>query len=116
MPYPGYSPRTARSTTHTAKGRTPAIVLVGRTPAIVLVPQASRTAIATPHTTSASTTSEKIKTKLAILCGFNLSPRGWVPSGVRARLGGVRREPRPVAGPPTTNPSAPSREVLGDEL
>src|SRR5215208_8477098 len=49
MPYPGYSPRTARSTTHTATGKMPAIVLVGRTPAIVAIPQAARTTIATPR-------------------------------------------------------------------
>jgi hypothetical protein len=64
-------------------------VLVGRTPAILLVPQAARTSIASPHTTSASTTSEKIKTKLAILCGFIRSPRsprrrGWDATGRKA--------------------------------
>jgi hypothetical protein len=36
----------------------------------VLVPHAARTVIATPQTASASTTSEKIKTRPAILCGF----------------------------------------------
>jgi hypothetical protein len=46
-------------------------VLVGRTPAIVLACQEARITTATPHTASAITTSEKIKTKqLAILCGF----------------------------------------------
>ena len=62
-------------------------MLVGRTPAIVLVPQAARTTIANPQTASASTTSEKIKTKLTILCGFKRSlrsPPRPVPAGVRA--------------------------------
>jgi hypothetical protein len=67
-------------------------VLVGRTPAILLVPQAARTTIATPHTTSASTTSEKIKTRLAILRGFIRSPRRRGPSGalLAPRQGAVR--------------------------
>jgi hypothetical protein len=46
-------------------------VLVGRTPSIELACQEARITTATPHTASAITTSEKIKTKqLAILCGF----------------------------------------------